>query len=120
MTNSPYKSALRCAISIYRTEGFKAFYRSYTTQLTMNVPFQSIHFVVYELSQKALNKDKLYDPKAHMASGALAGGIAAAITTPLDVCKTLLNTQQTPVASGMVEAVKTVYRLKGVSGYFRG
>ncbi|CAG9861141.1 unnamed protein product [Phyllotreta striolata] len=120
MTNSPYTSALRCAVSIYQKEGFKAFYRSYTTQLTMNVPFQSIHFVVYELSQKVINKDKVYNPKAHMVSGGLAGGIAAAITTPLDVCKTLLNTQQSTDAKGMVDAVKTVYRLKGLSGYFRG
>lgn len=56
MSNSPYRSALHCAINIYRSEGSKAFYRSYTTQLTMNVPFQSIHFMVYELSQTILNR----------------------------------------------------------------
>lgn len=28
-----------------------------------------------------------------MVCGALAGGLSAAVTTPLDVCKTLLNTQ---------------------------
>lgn len=28
-----------------------------------------------------------------MVSGALAGAVAAAATTPLDVCKTLLNTE---------------------------
>lgn len=55
-----------------------------------------------------------------MASGALAGGFAAAVTTPLDVCKTLLNTQQTGKATGLVEAIKTIYRLRGVSGYFKG
>ncbi len=33
-----------------------------------------------------------------MISGAFAGGIAAALTTPLDVCKTLLNTQQGQVS----------------------
>ncbi|XP_057672726.1 mitoferrin isoform X1 [Diorhabda carinulata] len=120
MTNSPYTSALRCAVNTYKTEGIRAFYRSYTTQLTMNIPFQSIHFVVYEMSQKVINKSKVYNPTAHMVSGALAGGVAAAITTPLDVCKTVLNTQQTPVGSGMVEAIKTVYRLKGLSGFFRG
>ncbi|KAG5871855.1 hypothetical protein JTB14_006924 [Gonioctena quinquepunctata] len=120
MINSPYKTALQCAISIYRTEGLKAFYRSYTTQLTMNIPFQSIHFVIYEVSQKVLNKDRVYNPGAHMVSGALAGGIAAAITTPLDVCKTLLNTQQAEKATGLLHAIKTVYRLGGPSGYFRG
>ncbi|KAJ8964861.1 hypothetical protein NQ314_004580 [Rhamnusium bicolor] len=119
MKNSPYTSALRCVYHIYRTEGLQAFYRSYTTQLTMNIPFQSIHFMVYEFSQKIVNKDNVYNPAAHMLSGALAGGIAAAITTPLDVCKTLLNTQQTGTTKGLVQAVKTVYRLGGTAGYFR-
>lgn len=120
MINSPYKSALQCVSHIYKSEGLRAFYRSYTTQLTMNVPFQSIHFMVYEFSQQVINKKGAYNPPAHMVSGALAGGIAAAITTPLDVCKTLLNTQQMGVTRGLVEAVKTVYRLGGTAGYFRG
>lgn len=55
-----------------------------------------------------------------MLSGALAGGVAAAITTPLDVCKTLLNTQQNVKPTGMIHAVKTIYRLRGFAGYFRG
>ena len=37
---SPYKSAWNCANTVYRTEGLGAFYRSYTTMLTMNIPFQ--------------------------------------------------------------------------------
>lgn len=120
MLNSPYKSVIDCATNVYRAEGFRAFYRSYTTQLTMNIPFQSIHFIVYETSQHFTNKEGSYNPPAHMASGALAGAVAAAITTPLDVCKTLLNTQQAGRISGMMQAVRTVYRLRGFSGYFRG
>lgn len=41
------------------------------------------------------------------------------MTTPLDVVKTLLNTQQHQV-DGMVSAFKAVYRLGGAGGYFRG
>lgn len=40
MYNSPYKSILDCIVRVYRTEGPTAFYRSYTTQLAMNLPFQ--------------------------------------------------------------------------------
>ncbi|KAF2895343.1 hypothetical protein ILUMI_10831 [Ignelater luminosus] len=120
MYNSPYSSVLQCLRLVYKTEGVPAFYRSYTTQLTMNIPFQSIHFMVYEFAQKITNKDGKYNPSAHMVSGALAGAIAAAITTPLDVCKTLLNTQQGGQTTGLVQAVKTVYRLGGAAGYFRG
>lgn len=120
MMNSPYKSVLDCIMKTYHKEGLKAFFRSYTTQLTMNIPFQSIHFVVYEFAQKITNKDRVYSPAAHMVSGAAAGAVAAALTTPLDVCKTLLNTQQGIRTSGLVHAVNTVYRLGGLGGFFRG
>lgn len=120
MDASPFKTVSHCIRHIYQIEGPKAFYRSYTTQLTMNIPFQSIHFMVYEFAQTLTNKDGAYNPPAHMLSGAAAGAIAAAITTPLDVCKTLLNTQEVGFTRGMIEAVKKVYRLGGPTGYFRG
>lgn len=120
MYNSPYKSVLKCIVQVYRTEGIRAFYRSYTTQLTMNVPFQSIHFMTYEFVQNLTNEDRHYNPTAHMVSGAIAGAVAASVTTPLDVCKTLLNTQPEHRGSGLIHAIRTVYKLGGPSGYFRG
>lgn len=75
MINSPYKGILECARLTYRTEGLRAFYRSYTTQLTMNVPYQSIHFVMYEFCQNLTNPDRRYNPTMHMTSGAIAGKI---------------------------------------------
>lgn len=39
-----------------------------------------------------------------MAGGA-AGAVASAFTTPLDVVKTLLNTQETGITRGMKEAI---------------
>uniref|UniRef100_A0A1B6E6V8 Mitoferrin n=1 Tax=Clastoptera arizonana TaxID=38151 RepID=A0A1B6E6V8_9HEMI len=121
MYNSPYRSLVQCISSIYRSEGVSAFYRSYTTQLAMNIPFQSIHFMTYEFCQSLTNKDRSYNPTAHMVSGAIAGGVAAAITTPLDVCKTLLNTQEGSIkVSGMLNAMRTVYQVGGPFGFFRG
>lgn len=120
MSNSPYKTVMSCIMRVHKTEGLGAFYRSYTTQLTMNVPFQSIHFMVYEFMQKLTNKEGHYNPPAHVISGAIAGAFAAAVTTPLDVCKTLLNTQQVGATNGLVQAVKKVYRIGGAKAYFRG
>lgn len=129
MFNSPYKSVLQCVRTVRRTEGLGAFYRSYTTQLTMNVPFQAIHFITYEFMQEQVNPRREYNPLSHVFAGGVAGAVAAAATTPLDVCKTLLNTQENTALSslnisghlsGMVNAFRTVYKLGGIAGYFRG
>lgn len=127
--------------SLWRHDGPAAFYRSYTTQLTMNVPFQALHFMTYEYLQELLNPHRQYNPSSHVVSGALAGAIAAAVTTPLDVCKTLLNTQEAQAIhvmqaeaataavgtaagsrhiSGLTEACRTVYRMGGVPAFFKG
>ncbi|MED6280876.1 hypothetical protein CHARACLAT_015475 [Characodon lateralis] len=141
MFNSPYRGALDCMGSLLRQEGPAAFYRSYTTQLAMNVPFQALHFMTYEYLQELLNPHRQYNPSSHVVSGALAGALAAAVTTPLDVCKTLLNTQEGQAVhviqggaaaaaaasgpesryiSGLGEAFRTVYRMGGMPAFFKG
>ncbi|CAD6211161.1 GSCOCG00010958001-RA-CDS [Cotesia congregata] len=121
MYNSPYRDVMSCIRHIYKTEGIFAFYRSYTTQLTMNIPFQGLHFIAYEFGQSLMNPDHVYNPIAHVVSGAMAGASAAAATTPLDVCKTVLNTQQNGVKpQGMVQAIQIVYNYAGIPGFFRG
>ncbi|XP_029283196.1 mitoferrin-2-like [Cottoperca gobio] len=147
MFNSPYRGVLDCVGSLLRHDGPAAFYRSYTTQLTMNVPFQALHFMTYEYLQELLNPHRQYNPSSHVVSGALAGALAAAVTTPLDVCKTLLNTQEAQAIhviqaeaataaaavgaatasatsgrhiSGLGEAFRTVYRMGGMPAFFKG
>ncbi|XP_077462297.1 mitoferrin-2-like [Stigmatopora argus] len=136
MFGSPYRGMLDCVTTTLRQEGPAAFYRSYTTQLTMNVPFQALHFMTYEYLQETLNPHRQYNPTSHVVSGALAGALSAAVTTPLDVCKTLLNTQEAAAAhvlqadaggssavrriSGLGEALRTVYRAGGVAAFFKG
>lgn len=133
MYGSPYRGAIHCARTVLREEGIRAFYRSYTTQLSMNIPFQTLHFIVYEYAREKLNPSRSYDPKTHLIAGATAGAVASAVTTPLDVAKTLLNTQESGVVaivgkprghvlyvSGMLNAFRTIYRMRGLTGYFQG
>ena len=143
---SPYSGAIDCLRKIHQREGLSVLYRSYTTQLTMNIPFHSVHLVTYELLQDHLNYARAYDPLSHVISGAGAGAIASAITTPLDVCKTLLNTQEcclassgaptcavprsstgatnavlaTEEAKGLISAVRVIYIQGGLPAFFKG
>lgn len=55
MYGSPYKSVVQCARGIYQTEGMRAFYRSYMTQLVMNLPNQALHFSTYEFFQNTVS-----------------------------------------------------------------
>lgn len=61
-----------------------------------------------------------------MVAGGLAGGFAAALTTPLDVIKTLLQTRGTAndkelrYAKGLLEAASIIKRQQGYMGFFRG
>ncbi|VDK76673.1 unnamed protein product [Litomosoides sigmodontis] len=136
MIFSPYGNSIECIRCIYIREGIKAFYRSYITQLTLNVPYQCTHFMIYEYMQSLLNPCHNYNPSSHLVSGGIAGGIAAAITTPLDCVKTVLNTQQTPrfnttcqlftqsghtaYYKGLADGIRTIYYLRGTGGFFRG
>jgi solute carrier family 25 iron transporter 28/37 len=58
MYDSPYKSVMDCARKVLKHEGFGAFYRSYTTQLVMNLPYHVIHFSTYEFLQKTVSLAK--------------------------------------------------------------
>uniref|UniRef100_A0A914D4A8 Mitoferrin-1 n=1 Tax=Acrobeloides nanus TaxID=290746 RepID=A0A914D4A8_9BILA len=133
MAYSPYGGSLECIRCIYKREGIVAFYRSYTTQLLMNIPFQAVHFMTYEFVQQIRNPEHKYDPATHLIAGGLGGGVASAVTTPLDCIKTVLNTQQTPeiqdkrmllkatsTYKGIFDAIVSIYKVRGVRGFFSG
>ncbi|KAL3108481.1 hypothetical protein niasHT_015403 [Heterodera trifolii] len=134
MLYSPYGGSLECVRCIFRNEGIAAFYRSYSTQLFMNVPFQAVHFVCYEFWQEQFNRERKYDPTSHLVSGGLAGGLAAAVTNPLDCVKTVLNTQQSPQPvidkrsllylkgsyNGILDAISSIYSTRGFAGFLVG
>merc|ERR1712029_566857 len=92
---STYTSISDCARTVFRQEGLRAFYVSYPTTLSMTVPFTALQFLAYESISTAMNPSKTYDPLTHCSAGAVAGGFAAALTTPMDVVKTMLQTRGT-------------------------
>lgn len=121
-----YTSVANCARELYQKEGLRAFYVSYPTTLTMTVPFTAIQFATYEWAKKLLNPTDAYSPLTHAVAGGFAGASAAALTTPLDVAKTLLQTRgcspdaEIRNATSLVHAFKIIRNKEGFRGFFRG
>lgn len=101
MGEGTYRGVWDCVRRVMREEGFGAFYASYRTTVLMNAPFTAVHFATYEAAKKALveiSPERVVGGDeegwlVHATAGAAAGGLAAAVTTPLDVVKTQLQCQ---------------------------
>lgn len=125
---STYTGVTNCARQVFKNEGFRAFYVSYPTTLTMTVPFTALQFMAYESITKVMQRRRAsgYDPLTHCTAGGIAGGFAAAATTPLDVIKTLLQTRgnssdaEIRHARGLWDAGKIILRREGAAGFFKG
>ncbi|KAG1438036.1 hypothetical protein G6F56_012816 [Rhizopus delemar] len=81
---------------IVKYDGLGALFHGFRATILRDVPYSAIQFALYEqfkkLAQKRYNDQ--VPVGVDMITGSLAGGIAGAVTTPLDVMKTLLQTQQ--------------------------
>jgi hypothetical protein len=121
-----YRSMLDCAKYVYRKEGLGAFYVSYPTTLSMTVPFTALQFLAYESISTSMNPVKKYDPVTHCMAGAVAGGFAAALTTPMDVIKTMLQTRgsasdaELRTVNGFMAGCRLLYQREGARGFFKG
>lgn len=99
LKSSPYRGVGDCVRRVLVEEGVGAFYASYRTTVVMNAPFTAVHFAAYEAAKRGLTEvvspESVSDERlvVHATAGALAGALAAAVTTPLDVVKTQLQCQ---------------------------
>lgn len=88
-----YRSTFHCMTEIFKAEGLRAFYISFPTTLMTNIPYGCVVVAANESAKKFLNPSGQHNIPASLLAGCIAGGVAAAATTPLDVIKTRLQTQ---------------------------
>ncbi|CAH8538024.1 unnamed protein product [Heterobilharzia americana] len=87
-------------------------------------------YIAVEWNKKSTEVDSITDPTVYQLKawqsalcGCLAGTIAGAVTTPLDVAKTriMLAESNSKLASGhVVYAIRTVFQESGIHGLFSG
>jgi solute carrier family 25 S-adenosylmethionine transporter 26 len=138
--HSSTSSAFR---SIVATDGIlRGLYAGYFSTVLREIPFDAIEFALYEALKRRYRSYKV--PSAHALGtastaseppaelvlwenamlGSIAGGCAAAVTTPLDVVKTRLMTQtKVEVAlryHGWLDALSRISREEGAAALFSG
>lgn len=104
-----YRGTIDAARTIVRVEGFSALFHGYNATLWRDLPFSALQFAFYE---KLRDRAKRYQGSniiglpLEIATAASAGGMAGVITTPLDVVKTRIQTQQSDTTSSSTNPVK--------------
>ncbi|GAA5897894.1 uncharacterized protein JCM6883_000854 [Sporobolomyces salmoneus] len=119
------------AKQVWRTAGLKGFYQGFGSTVAREIPFTCLQFPLYErlkllLAQHRTVSQKVSDLPAYEAAlcGSLAGGVAAGLTTPLDVVKTRImlgqNRSTGSAAGGILSTMKSIYTIEGPKALFRG
>lgn len=120
-TISSRTSSISILMEAYRTEGIRrGLYRGYGSTILREVPFAFIQFPIWEhlKANWTVNTGLELTPIAVAMCGAVAGGIAAAITTPLDVAKTriMLAERNQSTRLTIASVLRSVYKDKGITG----
>ncbi|KAG5274498.1 hypothetical protein AALO_G00136980 [Alosa alosa] len=121
----PSTNTYQVLVATLRQEGVKGLYRGYGSTVLREIPFSLVQFPLWEYLKSLWSWRQghtLYSWQAAVC-GAFAGGIAAFVTTPLDVAKTriMLAKAGTSTANGNIPLVLCeVWRSQGVTGLFAG
>ncbi|KAK4471797.1 hypothetical protein MN116_005193 [Schistosoma mekongi] len=136
--NQPSHSVSTVFLQTLRNEGIRGFYRGYVSTLSREIPFSVIQYPIWEKlrymaiewNRKSFGSSDVTDLtlaqlKAWQSAmcGCLAGTIAGALTTPLDVAKTriMLAEPNSNFASGrIIYAIRTIFQENGIRGLFSG
>ena len=80
--------------NIIGTEGLTGLFRSYPITVFMNIPFQAVIVCVNENLKTYVKPGERSHPHTwYFICAGIAGGVAGAVTNPLDVVRTRMQTQ---------------------------
>mmetsp|Transcript_60255 Transcript_60255/g.143608 ORF Transcript_60255/g.143608 Transcript_60255/m.143608 type:complete len:289 (+) Transcript_60255:69-935(+) len=122
-----YGSFTEAVTTTFNKGGLGGFYVGYGTTVMREIPFAFIQFPIYEGLKKAWAKLQGEDttPNQGATCGSIAGAIASASTTPLDVAKTRIMLEKVPEGGekryrGTIQTLSAIHSEEGFAALFRG
>lgn len=118
-----YGGPADCLQKILRTEGVLALYRSLPVTFVSNGPNTAVLAAVNESMKIVLGLNRRStsaDLPWYFLSAGIAGACAAAISCPLDVVKTRIQTRDMTANAGKEGVVQEILQKEGVRGFYRG
>lgn len=122
--------AIDILMHAYKSEGLiNGIYRGYGITIMRDIPFSMIQYPLWEFLKAIAQLLMKREPSVFLAAcfGSVAGAVASAITTPLDVAKTRIQlADQEPCHEYNNEnrnpfrIWRSLYKTKGISGVFSG
>lgn len=119
------RTATNILLHAYRTEGIcGGLYRGFGVTIMREIPFSFIQYPLWEYLKQHWTEwtDLPLTFVSVAVCGAMAGGIAAGLTTPLDVAKTriMLAERSGEKAPGALKILYRIYTQNGYRGIFAG
>ena len=108
-----------------KKEGVRGLYRGSLPTMAREIPFSMVQLPLWEWLklQWARHTGEAPGPGEAALCGAVAGGVAAAVTTPLDVAKTrimLARPGSREAAAGIISVLRRIAAEAGTRGLFAG
>lgn len=124
-------SVLSSMLYIWRTEGFRGFFRGNTATVVRIMPYAAIQYSTFELYNKQLATHVFHPDSKHplkrFIAGALAGCTSVIATYPVDMARTVLAVQVGAITRetrsqypGLVRTLAGVASKRGFAGLYRG
>ncbi|XP_047939722.1 solute carrier family 25 member 44-like [Salvia hispanica] len=119
----------KMAASIFRSEGWRGFYRGFGTSLMGTIPARSLYMGALEVTKSNVGNvasvrlglsEASASAIANAAAGVSAAMAAQLVWTPIDVVSQRLMVQGGDKYSGGIDAFRKIVRADGVRGLYRG
>lgn len=126
-TSDKYAGPIDCMRQIYRESGFRGLYRGFFATLIRETPSYGAYFVSYEVLCRWLAPEGT-DPKdlsgvRLMLAGGLGGIVGWASTYPIDVVKTIIQSDPPPgekKVPSIGSTLRQIHQEQGLRSLFRG